>query len=41
MTIFLGWVTIVNSIPVAAFLTYFIDQYLFKWWIEYSCRNHL
>jgi hypothetical protein len=41
MVVFLGWLTIVNSTPIAAFLTYVVDQYLFKWWIESSCRNHL
>lgn len=33
MAIFLGFVTLTNSTPIAAFLTYFVDQYLFKWWI--------
>jgi hypothetical protein len=41
MVVFLGWVTVVNSCPIAAFLTYFVDQYLLRWWIEYSCRTNL
>ena len=39
--LFLGWLTIVNSAPIAAFLTYFIDEYIISAWIGWSCRNNL
>ena len=41
MVIFLGWVTLFNSCPVAAFLTYLIDQYVLDAWIAHSCRINL
>jgi hypothetical protein len=33
MVVFLGWVTLVNSCPIAALLTYLVDHYLLRWWI--------
>jgi len=31
----------VNSCPIAAFITYFMDEYVFNSWISYTCRVNL
>ncbi len=41
IVIFLGWVTLVNSCPVAALLTFLVDEYFLGNWISWSCRNNL
>lgn len=30
-----------SSIPIAAFLTYFVDEFLINGWIANSCREKL
>lgn len=39
--VYLMWVVLTNSSPIAAFLTYFIDQYILNAWIASKCRDNL
>jgi hypothetical protein len=41
MVMFLGWVTLLNSCPLAAFLTYLIDHFVINAWVSSSCRSNL
>lgn len=40
IVIFVAWLALVNSVPIAAFLTYLVDT-LLGWWVEDSCRSSL
>ena len=41
IVVFLGWLTLFNSCPIAAFLTYLVDEYVIGSWIGWTCRNNL
>ena len=40
IVVFVSWLALVNSVPIAAFLTYLVDV-LVMWWVEDSCRESL
>lgn len=41
MVVFLGWVTLLNSCPIAALITYLLEKYPLTWWIHYNATVNL
>ena len=39
--LFLLFILMTSSVTIAAFLTYFVDEYMLNAWISNSCRNNL